>query len=115
MARNAEEIRCALGALADDPNANGTLAAIGAASRPRLAPYRHGAVQPERKWSAACFEEHETWVLGAPEVLLADDDPLRDDVAEPARGRRVMLLGRSAERIDEPVLPEDLTPRRSSP
>ena len=107
-----DEVRCALGALADDPNANGTLAAIGAAlATPGW--HRTGTVpfNSERKWSAACFEEHETWVLGAPEVLLADGDPLRDDVAELARrGRRVMLLCRSAEHLDEPVLPEDLAP-----
>ncbi len=108
----ADEIRCALGALADDPNANGTLAAIGAAI-PTPGWHRNGTVpfNSERKWSAACFEDHETWVLGAPEVLLPDDDPLRDDVAELAqRGRRVMLLCRSAEPLDEPVLPDDLAP-----
>ncbi|MDV3220183.1 HAD-IC family P-type ATPase [Intrasporangium sp.] len=109
---DADEIRCALGALADDPNANGTLAAVGAAlASPG---WRRTAVVPfnsERKWSAACFEEHETWILGAPEVLLADEDPLRDDVAELAsRGRRIVLLARSRRLLDEPVLPDDLTP-----
>ena len=66
-----DEIRCALGALADDPNANGTLAAVGAAlespgwSRTQTIPFNSA-----RKWSAACFEGRDTWVLGAPEVLL---------------------------------------------
>ena len=41
-----DEIRCALGALADDRNANGTLAAVGAAlEHARLAAHRDGAVQ----------------------------------------------------------------------
>lgn len=109
---DADEIRCALGALADDPNANGTLAAVGAAVE--SPGWRRTATVPfnsQRKWSAACFEEHETWVLGAPEVLLADDDPLRDEVAELAsRGRRVVLLCRSSERLDSPALPSDLAP-----
>ncbi|GAA6524798.1 HAD-IC family P-type ATPase [Intrasporangium sp. DVR] len=109
---DAEEVRCALGALADDPNVNGTLAAVGAALQPPG--WRRTAAVPftsDRKWSAACFEDHETWALGAPEVLLAEDDPLRDEVAVLARkGRRVVLLARSSEHLEEPVLPADLTP-----
>ncbi|MDC5696266.1 cation-translocating P-type ATPase [Intrasporangium calvum] len=107
-----EVVRCALGALADDPNANGTLAAVGAAldspgwQRTATVPFNS-----QRKWSAACFVDHDTWVLGAPEVLLAEQDTLRDEVVELARrGRRVVLLARSTQPLTEPVLPDDLTP-----
>lgn len=107
-----DEIRCALGALADDSNANGTLKAVAAAIDPpdgweRIATI---AFNSARKWSAACFAGRRTWVLGAPDVLLADDDPLRARVSALARtGRRVILLASSSARsLDQPVLPTDL-------
>jgi cation-transporting ATPase E len=107
-----DEIRCALGALADDPNANGTLSAIGAAldspgwSRTQTIPFNSA-----RKWSAACFDGHDTWLLGAPEVLLEGPGPIRDEVERLAdSGRRVVLLARSAEHLDQAVLPDDVTP-----
>ena len=40
------------------------------------------AFNSARKWSAACFRDKDTWVMGAPDVLLAEDDPLRDRVQE---------------------------------
>jgi cation-transporting ATPase E len=49
--------------------------------------------------------------MGAPEVLLPDDDPQHERVAELARsGRRVVLLARSEQALSRPVLPDDLTP-----
>jgi len=106
------EIRAALGALADDPNANGTLTAVAAAlgspgwTRTHTIPFNSA-----RKWSAACFEKQATWVLGAPEVLLADGDPIRGQVAGLAEsGRRVVLLACSHERLTEAMLPGDLRP-----
>ena len=77
------------------PNANGTLKAVAAAIEPpdgwdRLETI---AFNSARKWSAACFAGHGTWVIGAPDVLLAEDDPLRERVQElAATGRRVLLL-----------------------
>jgi cation-transporting ATPase E len=116
-----DEIRCALGALADDPNANGTLTAVAAVlGSPHWERTRTVAFSSSRKWSAACFEGRSTWVLGAPEVLLAADpqpsapevlEAIRRQVAELAdSGRRVVLLARSEERLTEPTLPADLTP-----
>nr|WP_223128510.1 HAD-IC family P-type ATPase [Terrabacter sp. MAHUQ-38] len=114
------EIRCALGALADDPNANGTLTAVAAAlaspgwQRTRTIPFSSA-----RKWSAACFAERSTWVLGAPEVLLAADPQPTDAALEAIRvrvaaladsGRRVVLLARSEEQLDGARLPADLVP-----
>ncbi|GAA2019171.1 cation-translocating P-type ATPase [Terrabacter terrae] len=122
---DADEIRSALGALADDPNANGTLTAIAAAldspgwERTGTVPFSSA-----RKWSAASFEGRSTWVLGAPEVLLAAGpqpsapqlvEAVRTEVSELAdAGRRVVLLARSEEQLPSaavhPQLPPDLVP-----
>ncbi|GAB3053634.1 HAD-IC family P-type ATPase [Intrasporangium mesophilum] len=110
--QDAEHVRCALGALADDPNANGTLTAVAAAipapdwTRTRTIPFNSA-----RKWSAAVFDGQGTWVLGAPEMLLADGDPIREQVAGLAEsGRRVVLLASSDVDLAEATLPPDLTP-----
>ncbi len=109
----ADDVRLALGALSDDPNANGTLAAVGAAvaspawTRTAAVPFSSA-----RKWSGATFEGHGTWLLGAPEVLLGDDPAgLRERVACLAEsGRRVVLLCRSTSALDGSNLPADLEP-----
>jgi cation-transporting ATPase E len=108
-----DRLAAALGALADDPNANATLAAIGAAF---AAPgwRRDGAVpfSSARKWSAAHFEGEGTWVLGAPEMVWPDaDHPVRRRAdALAAGGERVLLLARSARRPVGESLPADLHP-----
>jgi cation-transporting P-type ATPase E len=49
-----------------------------------------------RKWSAASFADHGTWLLGAPEILAADDaHVLGLAEARAADGARVLLLARS--------------------
>jgi cation-transporting P-type ATPase E len=66
-----------------------------------------------RKWSAVSFEEHGYWVLGAPEVLLAeaDEGTLRERADTLARsGLRVLLLSRAGEEVIEEALPENLEP-----
>src|SRR6266705_1271347 len=62
----------ALGALADDQARNATLAAIGQAFPPPQGWVRQDAVpfSSARKWSAASFAGHGTWILGAPEMVL---------------------------------------------
>ena len=64
----------ALGALADDEARNATLAAIGQAFPPPQGWARQETVpfSSARKWSAASFAGHGAWVLGAPEMVLAD-------------------------------------------
>jgi cation-transporting P-type ATPase E len=48
-----------------------------------------------RKWSAARFEAHGWWVLGAPEVLLGPADPHRGAAEQlAAHGARVLLVAR---------------------
>jgi cation-transporting ATPase E len=86
----------ALGALADDVNQNATLAAIGQAFPPPPGWARQSAVpfSSARKWSAASFAGHGTWVLGAPELVL----PSRDEVhlARAAELARQRAAGRGA-------------------
>ncbi|WP_347351648.1 HAD-IC family P-type ATPase [Intrasporangium sp.] len=107
------QLREALGALADDPNPNGTLAAVATALAPPAGWRRTGTIPftSERKWSAGCFGERGTWLLGAPEVLLPDGSPGRERAGEvAATGRRVVALARSSAHLTEPVLPGDLRP-----
>ena len=109
-----DDLTAALGALADDPNANGTLKAVAEA-----VPAPHGWVREQniafnsgRKWSAAAFSGRGTWVLGAPDVLLDPADPTTEQVAELARqGRRVLLLADSTGALDGQELPDGLVPR----
>jgi cation-transporting P-type ATPase E len=105
----------ALGALADDENRNTTLAAIGAAFDPP-GWSRSGAIpfSSARKWSAASFDGHGSWVFGAPEMILADapsDDPVRSRADELAsQGQRVLLLTRTEVTLEGETLPSPLEP-----
>ena len=107
----------ALAALAAaEPKPNATLLAIG-----RAYPREQGHAVTDfvpfssaRKWSGATLDALGTWVLGAPEVLLAeipDSDPVRRRVEAHARsGRRVLLLARTDSRLTSDRLPGDLVP-----
>ena len=108
-----DAVRNCLGALADDPNANGTLKAVAAAIEPPNDWERLDTVafNSARKWSAACFTGRDSWVMGAPDVLLAEDDPLRAEVLEyAATGRRVILLAHTTAPLAGAELPADLKP-----
>jgi cation-transporting ATPase E len=104
----------ALGALAADENRNATMSAISAAFPVPTAWGRTAAVpfSSARKWSAASFGDHGTWVLGAPEMVWPDrsgDDPVRahaDMLA--AAGQRVLLLARTDAPLAAESLPADL-------
>src|SRR6266702_4416029 len=102
----------ALGALADDENRNATLAAIGQAFPPPQGWTRQDAVpfSSARKWSAASFAGHGTWVLGAPEMVLPGSQdgllPRAADLA--ASGRRVLALARAPGPLDGQALPPGL-------
>ena len=107
------ELRAGLGALADDPNANGTLKAVAAEIGPPDGWVRTGTIafNSARKWSAASFDGRGTWVMGAPDVLLGESDPLRDKVTELAHtGRRVLLLARTPAPLVEQQVPEGIRP-----
>jgi cation-transporting ATPase E len=105
-------VEAALGALARDENANATLGAIGQAFAPTDDWTRDSAIpfSSVRKWSAASFAEHGTWVLGAPEiVLLAGHEPTlkrADELA--ATGQRVLVLAHCDARLEGDALPADV-------
>jgi len=102
----------ALGALADDENRNATLAAVGQVFPPPEGWARQDAVpfSSARKWSAASFAGHGTWVLGAPEMVLPGDrrEQLSQATGLAAGGRRVLVLARSAGPLDGESLPQGL-------
>jgi cation-transporting ATPase E len=90
----------ALSALAAaDPRPNASMQAI-AQAFPESPGWRTVETLPfssARKYGGAHFEEHGTWLLGAPDVLLARDSAAREEAEELGRrGLRVLLLARAA-------------------
>lgn len=108
-----DEVGAALGAMAGTADANASLAAIGDRF-PMPEGWRRSDEVPfssARKWSAMAFEDHAAWYLGAPDMLLDEDDAIRDRVAELAgEGRRVLLV----QRCDSGLTGEDLSADRRS-
>ncbi|MEU5139100.1 HAD-IC family P-type ATPase [Streptomyces sp. NPDC021139] len=114
-------VRTVLGSLgASDPRPNASLQAIidtypadgstGAWRTTGSLPFSSA-----RKYSGATFDEGDgvrrTWLLGAPDVLLAEDDPA---LAETGRlneqGLRVLLLARAEGELDDPGVVRGVTP-----
>ncbi|MET9731303.1 cation-translocating P-type ATPase [Streptomyces sp. NPDC006458] len=103
-------VRQVLGALGEsDPRPNASLKAI-IDAYPDSEEWRCVQSLPfssARKYSGASFSEGDgessSWLLGAPDVLLADDDPA---LAETGRlneeGLRVLLLARASRELDDP-------------
>ena len=108
------DLRLPLGAMADDPNANGTLQAV-AHAVPAPADWTRTATiafNSARKWSAAQFEQHGTWVLGAPDVVCEPGHPVHRQVAGlAATGRRVLVLSSCGEALQGQQLPGGLDHR----
>jgi cation-transporting ATPase E len=104
----------ALGALAAEPDPNPTLAAIGQALPAPPGWQRQATVpfSPARKWSAASFDGHGTWILGAPEMVLQDGYPrqLAQAAELAASGRRVLVLAFGSQPLDDESLPPGLQP-----
>ncbi|GKQ36537.1 cation-translocating P-type ATPase [Streptomyces sp. A012304] len=103
-------IRQVLGALGEsDPRPNASLQAI-IDAYPDAEDWRCTESLPfssARKYSGATFSEGNgetsTWLLGAPDVLLSDDDPaLTDTERLNEQGLRVLLLTRAARDLDDP-------------
>ena len=105
----------ALAALAaSDPHPNATLLAIREAFPNVPEGWRTDATVPfssARKWSAATFDEHGTWVLGAPDVMLDGATPVGRRTKELAEaGRRVVLVSRTDGGLEGEALPRGLEP-----
>ncbi|GEL19158.1 HAD-IC family P-type ATPase [Pseudonocardia asaccharolytica] len=98
--------RAVLGALgAADPRPNASIAAIvERCPSPGWTPTATAPFSSARKWSGASFDGRGDWVLGAPDVLLADGSAARVDAERiGAQGLRVLLLGRSDATVDAAV------------
>ncbi|MGK2949969.1 MAG: HAD-IC family P-type ATPase [Acidimicrobiales bacterium] len=107
------EVLAGIGALvAAEDRPNPSLAALGPLSdapgwtRTAAVPFSSA-----RKWSGATFEGAGTWLLGAPDVLLPADDPVRARAEELAGGgSRVLLVARSPHALGGESLPDHRRP-----
>ncbi|MBC9727180.1 cation-translocating P-type ATPase [Streptomyces sp. TRM68367] len=111
-------VRKALGALGEsDPRPNASLQAI-INVYPDAEDWRCTESLPfssARKYSGASFNEGDgeasTWLLGAPDVLLPDDDPaLAETERLNEQGLRVLLLTRAERELDDPEVAKGATP-----
>ncbi|MGW0566853.1 HAD-IC family P-type ATPase [Streptomyces tauricus] len=113
-------VRAVLGALGtSDSRPNASLQAI-IDAYPDSGDWRREAALPfssARKYSGASFVENEddgrvtTWLLGAPDVLLADDDPVLAETEQlNEQGLRVLLLARADRALDDPRVQEGAQP-----
>lgn len=101
-----------LGHLCDDPAANSTLRAIGERFPPHHTFTETNGIpfDSQRKWKAVQLAEYGTWFLGAPEMLLPDDQELQKVVHDKAeQGQRVLLLALSHLDLSSHALPADLS------
>jgi cation-transporting ATPase E len=94
-------VRAALGALArveESPNPTMRAVAEGVPAPPDWPVTASVPFSSARKYSAASFRGHGSWVLGAPDVVLGGPDPARARAESiGATGRRVLALGRLAD------------------
>ncbi|NEY32808.1 HAD-IC family P-type ATPase [Streptomyces sp. PRKS01-65] len=120
LLNGAEEayVRQVLGALGEsDPRPNASLQAV-IDAYPDSEEWRCTEALPfssARKYSGASFSEGDgessTWLLGAPDVLLPEDDPaLAETDRLNERGLRVLLLARAARDLDDPRVAEGAEP-----
>ena len=107
-----DEVVTVLGALVaveEHPNAS-LLAIADVGPDPRWTVSATVPFSSARKWSGATFAGSGSWLLGAPDVLLDRDHPLRWRVqALAATGARVILLARTDEALGERP-PSDVAP-----
>ncbi|WP_338897581.1 cation-translocating P-type ATPase [Streptomyces sp. TG1A-60] len=112
-------VRRVLGALgASDPRPNASLRAVIDACPDDGEDWRRTGSLPfssARKYSGASFGEGDggssTWLLGAPDVLLPDDDPaLTETERLNEEGLRVLLLARVTGDLDDPEVARSAHP-----
>jgi cation-transporting ATPase E len=102
-----EELCRVLGALGGaDPRPNASLAAVAEkCPSPGWTVTATAPFSSARKWSGASFDGEGDWVLGAPDVLLAEGSAARAEAERiGSAGLRVLLLGRTDHAVD----PDDL-------
>ncbi|CAM5356217.1 cation-translocating P-type ATPase [Streptomyces avidinii] len=111
-------VKKVLGALGEsDPRPNASLQAI-IDAYPDSAEWRCTESLPfssARKYSGASFSEgdgeNNTWLLGAPDVLLPAGDPTLDEINDlNEQGLRVLLLARSARELDDAAVATGVRP-----
>jgi cation-transporting ATPase E len=111
-------VKKVLGALGEsDPRPNASLQAI-IDAYPDSEEWRCTESLPfssARKYSGASFSEgdgeNNTWLLGAPDVLLPAGDPALDEInGLNEQGLRVLLLARSAHELDDPAVATSVRP-----
>ncbi|MEH0634530.1 HAD-IC family P-type ATPase [Streptomyces bottropensis] len=111
-------VRKVLGALGEsDPRPNASLQAV-IDAYPDSDGWRCTESLPfssARKYSGASFGESDgessTWLLGAPDVLLPDDDPALTDTGRlNEQGLRVLLLARVTRALDDSEVARDARP-----
>ncbi|MFE5680035.1 HAD-IC family P-type ATPase [Streptomyces erythrochromogenes] len=111
-------VKKVLGALGEsDPRPNASLQAI-IDAYPVSAEWRCTESLPfssARKYSGASFSEgdgeNNTWLLGAPDVLLPAGDPALDEINDlNEQGLRVLLLARSARELDDEAVATGVRP-----
>lgn len=107
-----EQVEAALSSMARQRGANATMVAIGEgmSAGPDWQPAAQVPFSSSRKWSGVTFEDHGTWVLGAPEMVeAADPHGLRPEAARLAStGGRVLVAARGRSPLREDALPPDL-------
>ncbi|THA55821.1 HAD-IC family P-type ATPase [Streptomyces sp. A1136] len=115
---DARYVEKVLGALGEsDPRPNASLQAV-IDAYPDNAEWRCTESLPfssARKYSGASFSEgdgeNNTWLLGAPDVLLSPGDPALEEIeALNRQGLRVLLLARSARELDDPAVADGVRP-----
>lgn len=105
-----DRIAEALGAMAAAADANASLTAIGDRFDAPDGWVKSNEVpfSSSRKWSAMAFGDQGGWYLGAPDMLLDEDDPVREQVGElAAQGRRVLLVQHTESGLSGENLPGD--------
>ncbi|WP_232660919.1 HAD-IC family P-type ATPase [Pseudonocardia sp. TRM90224] len=106
-------LRAVLGALGvADPRPNASLAAVAEmCPAPGWTITATAPFSSARKWSGASFDNDGDWVLGAPDVLLADGSAERAEAERVgAGGLRVLLLGRCTTTVDAADAPGVVEP-----
>ena len=105
-----DRVASALAAMAAGADAGASVAAIGEEFDENPGWEENGSVSfsSARKWSASSYADHGSWYLGAPEMLLADGDPMADEVAPLAKlGKRVLAVQHTDSALSGDVLPDD--------